>query len=400
MSEKLIPAYHRSPFASALKTDVVDVGAAPAGAWVETADTIFYPGGGGQPTDDGTLGGARITAVRWTGRAWRHDLAAPEPPVSRGEVGIAIDWSRRFDHMQQHTAQHVLSALAQDRWGWPTTAFHLGTERSDVELATPSLSRAEMDALEEAVAAVVRDGLPVTSRWVSVPEYQAMGTRSRGLPEGHEGDVRLVEIGTVDVTACGGTHLTSTAQIESVKLLATESMRGGTRLHWVAGGRVRSRLGAHESRSEALRRVFGVADDQLVAQAQSKVESLKEADRRTRWLEERLAEETAARLEAGSGTVLEAHFEGMDAGFLKAVAQRLQDALGSRVALLTAESPVGSAFTIVTGADTSVDLRSLGQKVAELLEGRGGGAGRVFQGRAASLARRAEALGALESARS
>ena len=395
MSGKPIPVYHRSPFAEGMNTEVVDAGVGPAGAWVETADTIVYPGGGGQPADEGTLAGARVTGVRWTGRGWRHDLAAPEPPVTGGEVGIAIDWPRRFDHMQQHTAQHVLSALAQDRWGWPTNAFHLGAERSDVELATPSLSNAQMDALEEAVMSVVRDELPVTSRWVSVAEYQAMGTRSRGLPEGHEGDVRLVEIGSVDVTACGGTHLSSTAQIESLKLLATESMRGGTRLHWVAGGRVRARLGAHEATAEALRRVLGVPDEQVVAQAESKLEALKRADRRAQWLEGRLAEESAARLLTGAGPVLDAHFDGMDAGFLKTVALRLQDALGSRVALLTAENEGTSAFVLVTGPDASVDLRAAGQRVAELLAGRGGGAGRTFQGRAGSLARRGEAVATL-----
>src|SRR5688572_15191569 len=134
MSEKPVPAYHRSPFEGTLSTEVLGVGKASAGAWVETTDTIFYPGGGGQPADEGTLGGARITAVRWTGHAWRHELTAGEPPALNGEATLAIDWPRRFDHMQQHTAQHVLSAIAQDRWGWPTTAFHLGADRSDVEL--------------------------------------------------------------------------------------------------------------------------------------------------------------------------------------------------------------------------------------------------------------------------
>jgi Ser-tRNA(Ala) deacylase AlaX len=381
-----------------MEADVLDSGAGDAGAWVETADTIVYPGGGGQPPDEGAVAGVRVTGVRWTGRGWRHDLAAAEPPVRGGEVGIAIDWARRFDHMQQHTAQHVLSALAQDRWGWPTTAFHLGADRSDVELATPSLSGAQMHALEEAVMAVVRDDLPVTTRFVSVAEYQALGTRSRGLPEGHEGDVRLVEIGTVDVTACGGTHLRSTAQIESVKLLGTEPMRGGTRLHWVAGGRVRARLGAHEARSEALRRLFGVPEDQLVVQAELKLDALKQADRRAAWLEGRLAEEAARRLASAPGLVIEAHFEGMDAGFLKTVAQRLQDVLGARAALLTSEASAGRAFVLVAGADAPLDARAAGQQVAELLEGRGGGAGRTFQGRAGSLTRRGDALDALARA--
>jgi alanyl-tRNA synthetase len=328
-------------------------------------------------------------------------LSAAEPPADHGQVGIALEWGRRFDHMQQHTAQHVLTAIAQDRWGWPTTAFHLGAERSDIELDTPALSRAEMDALEEAVMAVVRDDLPVSTRYVSVDEYKAMGTRSRGLPEGHEGDVRLVEIGSlegmVDVTACGGTHLSSTAQIESLKLLATESMRGGTRLHWVAGGRVRARLGAHEARSEALRKLLGAPDEQLVAQTAAKLEQLRQIEKRAQWTEARLADETVARLALTDHAVLDAHFAGMDAAFLKSVAQGLQSAIGARIALLTSEADGACAFLLVAGPDSAADLRALGQRVAERLEGRGGGTGRVFQGRAGSLAKRAEALRELQA---
>jgi Ser-tRNA(Ala) deacylase AlaX len=371
--------------------DVVDAGAGPTGAWVVTADTILYPGGGGQPADEGTLAGIPVSSVRWDVGGWRHELEAAEPPAHTGQVGIAIDWHRRFDHMQQHTAQHVLTAIAQDRWGWPTTAFHLGAERSDIELDTPALARAEMDALEEAVMAVVRDELPVSTRYVSVDEYKAMGTRSRGLPEGHEGDVRLVEIGgadsLVDVTACGGTHLRSTAQIESIKLLATESMRGGTRLHWVAGARVRVRLGAHEARAEALRKLLGAPDEQLVAQATAKLEQLRQIEKRAQWMEARLAEEAVARLALTDHAVLDAHFAGMDAAFLKSVSQGLQSAIGARIALLTSEAEGACAFLLVAGPDSAADVRGLGQRVAELLEGRGGGAGR-----AGSLAKRAEAV--------
>jgi Ser-tRNA(Ala) deacylase AlaX len=391
------PAYQRTPFAPALEVEVLDTGTAAAGPWVETDDTIIYPGGGGQPVDHGTLAGVPVKAVEGTERGYRHDLEGAAPRLDGGAALLAIDWTRRFDHMQQHTAQHVLSAIAQDRWGWATTAFHLGAERSDVELDTPALARAELEALEEAVMAVVRDELPITTRYVSVAEYQALGTRSRGLPEGHEGDVRLVEIGDVDLTACGGTHLTSTAQIEAVKLLATESMRGGTRLHWLAGGRVRARLAAHELRGDALRRLLGASDEELVAQATAKLDQLRQVEKRAHWTLNRLAEETAARLALTDSPVLDAHFDDLDATFLKAVALRLQDVLGSRVALLTSEAEGARAFVLLAGPDAAIDLRAAGQKVAELLEGRGGGAGRVFQGRAGSLIKREQALQTLRS---
>src|SRR5690606_19074177 len=136
----------------------------------------------------------------------------------------------------------------------------------------------------------------------------------------------------------------STAQIEAIKLLGTEGMRGGTRLHWVAGGRVRALLGAHEARSEALRRVLGASDEQLVAQAEAKAAQAKAAELHAKWLEARLAEESARRLAAGEGAFVDAHFEGLGASFLRAVAQPLQELLGERYALLTAEVDGEGAF--------------------------------------------------------
>jgi Ser-tRNA(Ala) deacylase AlaX len=387
------PAYQRSPFTSELDVEVLASGESLGEAWIETSDTIIYPGGGGQPADQGTVAGVPVTAVQRTERGWRHQLArSPAQAAASGAVGVAINWARRFDHMQQHTAQHVLSALAQDRWGWATTAFHLGAERSDVELDTPAIPPAQLAALEEAVMTVVRDALPVSTRYVSVAEYQALGTRSRGLPEGHAGDVRLVTIEGLDVNACGGTHLTSTAQIEALKLVGTEPMRGGTRLHWVAGGRLRARLGAHEVRSEELRKLLGAPDPELVAQAAAKLEQLRSVERRAQWTLARLAEETAARLTLTGQPVLEAHFDGLDAAFLKAVALRLQDTLGERAALLTSEVDGARAFVLVAGPTAALEVRTAGQKLAELFEGRGGGTGRIFQGRAGSWAGRDEVM--------
>src|SRR6185503_19277103 len=208
--------------------------------------------------------------------------------VNAGRSTVRLDWARRFDHMQQHTAQHLLSALAADRFGWETTSFHLGAQTCDVELAASELPAARQGELEEAIAAEVRAARPVTTRRVASEALAGLAVRSRGLPAGHTGDVRLVEIAGVDLNTCGGTHLASTAEIECVKLLGVEPMRGGTRLYWVAGGRARARLAAHEARNEALRRALEAGDDELAAVAASKVAQLQESERARRRLLERL----------------------------------------------------------------------------------------------------------------
>jgi len=124
--------------------------------------------------------------------------------------------------MQQHTAQHLLTAVAADQFGWQTTAFHLGAHVSDIEVDVKSIGKSELRLLEETVAVEVRAARRISARRVSPDEYEQMEVRSRGLPPGHSGDVRLIEIEGIDLNTCGGTHCVSTAEIEAIALLGTE----------------------------------------------------------------------------------------------------------------------------------------------------------------------------------
>ncbi len=251
--------YEREPGRREAEAEVVAAGEQGGRPFVVLSDTLFYPEGGGQPADRGTIAGVAVLDVQRAGGTIRHLL---ERPIAPGSVRLALDWERRFDHMQQHTAQHLLSALAEDRFGWKTTAFHLGPAVSDIELAVPALAEETREALEEAVAAEIRAARPVRPRRVTREEFERLeAVRTRGLPDGHAGEVRLVEIEGVDLNTCGGTHLASTAEIEALHLLASEPMRGGTRLHFAAGaaraapdGRAR---GAQRAAAGADRRAGG-----------------------------------------------------------------------------------------------------------------------------------------------
>ncbi|HEY3350549.1 MAG TPA: alanyl-tRNA editing protein [Thermoanaerobaculia bacterium] len=376
-----VEAYEREPYRTSLATAVIDAGVEAGRPFAVLEDTILYPEGGGQPPDRGTLNGVAVLDVQKKDGAIRHVLAAPVAP---GPADLRLDWERRFDHMQQHTGQHLLSAVAQDRFRWETTAFHLGPEVSDVELAVASLSAANLAQLEEAVAAEIRAARPVVPRRVSLEEFRALPVRSRGLPEGFSGDVRLVEIAGVDLNTCGGTHLANTAEIEVVALLGTEALRGGTRLFFGAGGRARRRLKRHEDRNAALRVALGAPDDGLVDAAKAKLEQLSEAQKALRRAEDSLAEAAAEALLAANGRVARAHFEGRDMAFVQSVARRFAEKAGARAALVTATA--GGQHVFALGAGEGVgDVQALGREVAALLGGKGGGSGRVFQGRAAGL---------------
>ena len=389
-------AYNRTPYSQQLEVTIVGTGSDERGSYVVLDDTVLYPEGGGQPADHGRLGEVAIVDVQRVDGELRHYV---EAPVAESCAQLSLDWERRFDHMQQHTAQHLLTAVAADEFGWQTTAFHLGGRTSDIELDVESLSDDDIERLEQRVMERVRADLPVTSRRVAPEDLESLGVRTRGLPAGHHGDVRLVEVEGVDLNTCGGTHVASTAEIESVKLLGTEPMRGGLRLHWLAGARVRTRLADHERRAAELRGLFEAADDEIFDLARAKLTRLKEAERELRQVRGRLAEEAATRLAAAGDPFIEAHFDGVDAGFLQRVGSGIAAAEEPRLALLTASNEKGDFFALAASTSCPCDLRLLGGEVAEILEGRGGGSAELFQGKAGSFKKRDNAVRLLKSKR-
>lgn len=392
--------YESEPYLAEIEALPLAAGAsepgAPAPFYVELAETVLFPGGGGQPADRGKLAGQPVAALekREDGR-WRFYL--PEPLAAASSHRLELDWSHRYDLMQQHTAQHLLSAIALDRFGWRTTAFHLGAELTDIELDAAELPADKLEALEQAVAEAIRAGVPVRTRRVEKEEYEKLeGVRSRGLPAGHQGSVRLVEIEGIDLNTCGGTHLRSTAEIESLKLLHTEPMRGGTRLYWVAGGRVRSRLAASEARNARLRRLLDTGDSELVGVLESRLENLAELKRSKERLEAKLAEAEAGAL--GDLPFAERHYDEGDLAYLQKLARSWQAGAGRGLIFLTAGKGKDAAFLLATRGDLALDIKSLGQEVAVTLAGKGGGAGRLFQGKAAGLEQRGEAAAILAAA--
>ncbi len=387
-----IYCYEREPYRRGLEVVVLVVGQEEARPFAVLDDTILYPEGGGQPSDRGRLGEVEVIEVQKREDQLWHYLASP---VATGPATLELDWERRYDHMQQHTAQHLLSSISLGRFGWSTRSFHIGPEQSDIELDIEPPAAHDLEALEDEVAGAVVGAHPVTCRRVTREEYDKLEVRSRGLPAGHTGDIRLVEIERIDLNTCGGTHLASTAEVEAVKILRAEPLRSGCRLYWVAGKRVRRRLGRHESRNAQLRGLFDTGDDQLVPMATLKLEQLGLARRRLRELESELAKAVVDGLLAHDEPIVEAHFEVADGGFLHRVASELAERGGRCVALLTASGEKGEFFTLAIGEDCPVELGQVGSRVAEMLEGRGGGSGRIFQGKAGSLDRRTAALALL-----
>ena len=373
--------YETDAYAKSLTTRVVDVSA--EGPWVTLADTVLYPEGGGQPSDHGRMGGIDVLEVARGPSGVRHRLSEPTSLQTGDEAEVVVDWNRRFDHMQQHSAQHLLTALIQQETGRSTTSFHLGQSTSDIELDGSPVSPDELDHLEEMANKVVGEAREVRVHRISQEEYDTRtDIRTRGLPDHHRGAVRLIEIAGLDLTACGGTHVASTAELGAVKLLGAESMRGGTRLHWVAGTRVRHRLAGHEARTQALRTSLGVPAEELVDSVAQRLEQLKTAQRDVRTLEEDLADALVAGFAARAAPLVTRHFDAGSGALLKALASRLAKEAPEKVGFFTAGAEDSLSFVIVAGEESGALASVLGPPVAEALGGKGGGRDPFFQGKA------------------
>ena len=390
-----LPAYHRDAYLRELDTVVVDTGVEDGRPFAVLEDTVFYPEGGGQPADRGLLGRADVVDVQKTSDEIRHYLSHA---AEQGPVRLELDWQRRRDHMQQHTAQHVLTAVALQHFDLRTTAFHLGPTVSDIELDVPRVETRDLARLESAVADEVRAARAIAYRSAEVADFERLGVRSRRLPEGFAGTVRLVEIEGLDLNTCGGTHVRSTAEIGTLCLLGTEPMRGGARLFFVAGDRVRTRMTDHEERNRRLRSLLDTGDDELAEVVALRLAREKELARAARLLSEELAESAASMLAAATEATVEAHWTHRDMAFLQRVARRLAEEAPDKRALLTSGGVGDPIFAVVAGERSGVDPADVGPRIAEILGGRGGGRSPIFQGKAGSLAQRDDALAMLRNA--
>jgi alanyl-tRNA synthetase len=193
--------------------------------------SAFYPEGGGQPADHGMLDDVAVLDVQIDGGVVWHILAAP---LATDAVHGVIDWARRFDHMQQHHGQHLLSAAMEHLFGLRTLSFHLGTTASTIDLSCSALDTARLEAAEELVNQVIWEDRPVLARFVSPEELARLPLRK---PPAVTGPVRVVSVPEFDHSACGGTHPHTTGGVGLLHLRRWERRGEAVRLEFLCGGR-------------------------------------------------------------------------------------------------------------------------------------------------------------------
>ena len=264
--------------------------AAPNGFKVYLDRTAFYPASGGQPTDFGAIAGIQVLEAVDEGDEIAHLLRqAPEAEVVSGK----IDWARRFDHMQQHTGQHILSAAFEKVGNYKTVSFHLGEGSSSIDLDSDRLGVKQLEEAEDAANQVVFENRPMRIFFQPAGEASRLDLRK---PTAREGEVRLVEVEGFDLSACGGTHVSGTGAVGLILLRKVERMKGLTRVEFLCGGRAQRQARRDFKVLSEAARLFSAALDMVPELIAKQSQELREGFRGREKLLERVAEYQAKEL--------------------------------------------------------------------------------------------------------
>jgi alanyl-tRNA synthetase len=339
--------------------------------------TAFYPTGGGQPSDTGTLNGARVVECIDDGDKGVLHVVQGAAPSRDDVVKGRVDWSRRLDHMQQHTGQHILSQAFVTLFNAPTRSFRVMDESCeiDVELSNPTT-----DIIERAVELannVIWEDRTITIRNVTSDEAANLPLRKESA---RDGDLRLIEIEGFDLTPCGGTHAYRSGEVGMIAARSWERAKGLTRIEFVAGMRALADYRRANKSARDVAALFSTGRDDAPQVAAQMVEAQKELNRRIRTLEEMAAEVEATNLlSSASGGVVSHIFEGRDAESLKKLAHALI-AHPQTIALLGSRDKDTARLVFARSLDAVGDMSALMREACAMLEGRGGGKPEIAQG--------------------
>jgi alanyl-tRNA synthetase len=339
-------------------------------------ETAFYPTSGGQPHDLGTLGGVDVVDVVDEDARIAHVLAASVGAAESRLVG-RIDWTRRYDHMQQHTGQHLLSAVFEDLFGAKTVSVHFGPESSTLDLDAETLTNEQLAAAEARANEVVAEARPVTVAFEDAASAQGLRKASE-----RSGTLRIVSIEGVDRSACGGTHVRSTSEIGTVAVRSWEKVRKTTRVEFVCGRRALRRARRDLDALSSIAKSLSSSLDDAPAVVATQAERLRDADNARKKLERELSayrvrERYDATTPSPDGVRTIVVRDAASADELRALAQA-SFALPRVVVVGALLAP--PSVLLATSEDSGVDAgRLLKEKLAGV-GGRGGGSPRLAQG--------------------
>ncbi len=391
---KTEPLYYSDPERLSFEATVVEVGGDEHGTALVLDRTAFYPEGGGQPADRGTLNGVAVRDVQKRDGVVHHHLAGTgAQSFKAGDLVTGeIDGRHRFEYMQQHTGQHVISAAFHRLFEYATVSVHQGEAYTTVELATDSVAPRELTAVQHRANEVIRENLAVSA--VEVGEDELDGLPLRREPK-VAGVVRVVRIGEFDCAACGGLHAARTGLLQLVNCVGVERIRGRVRTIWKIGDRALADYAEKTAVVNQVAALFSAQQHDLVEKARKHADDAGELQRRLGDTERRLAGELAARLRreaendaengaeqprrSGAPLVVTERFREENAKFMRAVVDRLVEESGTAVCVVN-RTGNELRWWIGVSDDCTFEFDEHRTRLLAPIAGKGGGRRPVWQG--------------------
>jgi alanyl-tRNA synthetase len=385
--------YLDDPYAVEFRARVRDIEPAGEGLTAVYLDrTFFYPESGGQPDDRGTLGGLEVVGVAESDQGVRHLVKGV---LSAGdEVEGRIDWNRRFDHMQQHSGQHLLSRVFLEGWRLATVSFHLGEEICTIDLEGNAPNDERLEEAERRANGVVFGNIPIVCRVADAAEIRTSTVLRSRLPEGVE-RARIVEIEGFDASTCCGTHVRSTGEIGIVKILGMERVKGNARVEFICGARAAKDYAAKHRLLSSIAASF-TTDWREIPRIVGKLgDEGKELRKKNEELSRELGGFKAAGLSGATGSaggfdIVKRLVDEGDAASLRETATKIRE-MGNKIVLFGLSGP-SPALIFACSAGIPLNMGELMKACAPIVGARGGGGRDFAQGGGGDGSRVAEAL--------
>jgi alanyl-tRNA synthetase len=346
--------------------------------------TAFYPTGGGQPHDTGTLGAARVVECVEAEEAGVLHVVEGAMPEAGALVQGRVDWPRRLDHIQQHTGQHILSQAFVELFDAQTRSFRMMTDACEIDVELRDASDERIERAVNRANEIIWDDRAVRVHSVTPEEAARLPLRKDSA---REGELRVIEIEGFDFSPCGGTHARRTGEVGAVAARQWERAKGLVRVTFVAGGRAVADYRRANRTARAVAALFSTGRDEAADAAARLQEENKQLQRRLRAVAEvaargearELVEEAGAVAAGGGLRIVARVFEGRDADDLRRVATALATHTGT-IALLGSRDGGAARLVFARASDAGGDMNALMREACRALEGRGGGRPDMAQG--------------------
>ncbi|TDT50815.1 alanyl-tRNA editing protein [Fonticella tunisiensis] len=363
--------YYDNPYLTSWEAEVIDVVEKEGKFAVTLSQTAFYPEGGGQPSDRGTIDGIQLLDVIEDGGIIYH--IHPSKPQSQ-TVRCEVDFQRRFDHMQQHTGQHILSAVFYNLYSGETSSFHLGEDYVSIDISLPEISDYMLRKVEDTTNDYIYKNLKVKTYIIKPDEVSKLPLRK--LPPVAD-SIRIVEIDGVDYSPCCGTHVRSLGEIGIIKIIKTEKYKGATRVYFKCGKRALLDYQAKQDIVASLSRQFTASEGELIHRGEALSAELKNLSKEVRDLKEKLlGYEAKEIIAASSSNLIVKSFDDKSFEDIQLLSKQIVS-LGDYVVILT--STFDRKILLAHSGKSSIHCGKLFKEHLLKYNGRGGGGDRMAQ---------------------